>query len=68
MVSAATRVKRSVTLTADVEFLNRTRSLKLVVSTTSVLPSQWPRESPFHCRMFWPTCGRALSIGISRAL
>ena len=68
MASGPTRVKRSVTLTADVEFLKRTRSLKFVVSTTSVLPSQWPRESPFHCLMFLPTCGRAASSGISRAL
>src|SRR5215467_5291837 len=25
--------------------------LKLVTSTTSVSPSQWPRESPYHWRM-----------------
>ena len=36
-------------------------SLKLVVSTTSVLPSQCPRASPFHMRMFAPTCGRPSS-------
>src|SRR5712691_5963916 len=28
---------------------------KLLESTTSVFASQWPRESPTHCRMF-PSC------------
>ncbi len=68
MASGPTRVKRSMTLTAEVEFRNFTLSLKLLVSTTSVLPSQWPRESPFQRRMFAPMCGRAPSIGMRRAV
>jgi hypothetical protein len=48
IVLASTRVKRSTTCSDAVEFLNLMRSLKFVVSTTSVLPSQWPRESPLH--------------------
>jgi len=35
-----------------------TLSLKLVVSTTSVVPSQCPRESPSQLRMGGPTWGR----------
>src|ERR1700674_83499 len=31
---------------------------KLVVSTTSVLSSQWPRDSPCHRWMFSERCGR----------
>ena len=30
---------------------NQVWSLLLVTSTTSVLPSQWPRESPIHSLM-----------------
>ena len=42
---ASTRVKRSVIL--YVSMLDpRKPCEKLVVSTTSVFPSQWPRESP----------------------
>ena len=36
---------------------NGVRSVKFVVSTTSVLPSQRPRESPWSKRSFGPTCG-----------
>ena len=32
--------------------------MKLVVSTTSVLPSQWPRGSPIHWRISGGKCGR----------
>ena len=38
---------------------------KLVVSTTSVFPSQRPRESPLHCRTPWGRCGRP-SRGMTR--
>src|SRR2546427_12747778 len=31
--------------------------LKFVTSMTSVLPSQWPRESPHHWRTFEGRCG-----------
>src|SRR5213594_1194854 len=41
--------------------------VKLVVSMTSVSPSQWPRESPIHCRMFCGRCGRP-SIGMMRIM
>ena len=42
------RVKRSVTLSFSVDPMNRVLSVKFVVSTTSVSPSQWPMESPSH--------------------
>src|SRR5712691_2623114 len=40
---------------------------KFVVSTTSVSPSQCPRESPSHWCRFFPTSGRP-SSGMMRAL
>ena len=40
-------------------------SLKLRVSTTSLSPSQRPRESPRHCWMFEASAGRP-SVGIIR--
>ena len=33
-------------------------SVKFVVSTTRVSPSQWPRASPIHWRMSSGGCGR----------
>ena len=41
--------------------LNGFLPLKLVVSTTSVLPSQRPRETPIHWRIFSSGCGRPSS-------
>src|SRR5207247_8854679 len=38
---------------------------KFVTSTTSVLPSQRPRESPHHRRKFFATCGVWVS-GVTR--
>ena len=40
------RRKRSTTCRFSLEPRKAVLSVKLVVSTTSVLPSQWPRESP----------------------
>jgi hypothetical protein len=37
---------------------NQVWSLLLVTSTTRVLPSQCPRESPIQSLMSDPTCGR----------
>ena len=34
---------------------------------TNVSPSQWPIESPYHCRMLDGKCGRPL-MGMTRAL
>ena len=51
IVSASTRVKRSIRCRFAPEPLKVSLSEKLVVSTTSVSPSQWPRESPFHWLM-----------------
>jgi 6-bladed beta-propeller protein len=65
IVSAATRVNRSTRWSWRVAPRKRRWSLKFVVSTTSVRPSQRPRESPSHRPMREPTCGRPLS-GIMR--
>ena len=43
----------------------RASSVKFVVSTTSVLPSQWPRESPSHWRTVDGRCA-PVPIGIIR--
>ena len=50
----------------DPDLRNVVRSLKFVTSTTSVFPSQRPRESPIHWRILESRCGRP-SIGITRA-
>ena len=59
IVFAPVRVKRSTrrscssppkTTSGKVPRLRWTLSVKFVVSTTRVFPSQWPRESPSHCR------------------
>ena len=39
----------------------RVFSVKFVTSTTEVLPSQWPRESPIPRRISESTCGRPSS-------
>ena len=75
MVSGSTRVKRSIRRKLSSDPRNVARCIpalislvlpvKLVVSTTSVLPSQWPRESPIHCRMPGGRCGRP-SMGMMR--
>ena len=44
---------------------NRSSDEKFVTSTTSVLPSHRPRESPHHWRTFDGRCGRSV-IGITR--
>ena len=56
-VLASTRVNRSITCRFFDDPRKLTWSLKLVVSTTSVSPSQCPTESPSHCRMFSGRCG-----------
>ena len=48
---ASTRENRSMTCRFSVEPRKRVLSVKFVVSTTSVSPSQWPTESPIHLRM-----------------
>ena len=49
-VSGSRSVKRSINFMLAVDPLHRRSSLKLVVSITSVSPSQRPRASPDHCR------------------
>src|SRR5437879_4756985 len=59
IVAASRRVKRSVIFKVlALAPWKVAPGRKLVVSTTSVLPSQWPRESPCHRRMFCERCGR----------
>src|SRR5262249_3468703 len=57
-VSASTRVNRSTRCIFGLAF-RKFDTEKLIVSTTSVSPSQRPRESPAHCRM--RPCGRPSS-------
>jgi hypothetical protein len=54
-VFASTRVQRSTTCRFSRDPRNSTFGLKLVTSTTRVLPSQWPRASPcgFTCAGKW---------------
>ena len=62
------RVKRSTSFMFFVAYWNvepRPSSVKFVVSTTSVWPSQWPRESPSHWRTVDGRCGLLL-IGMIR--
>jgi hypothetical protein len=55
-------VNRSTTRKVDASALRYAEvCLKFVVSTTSVAPSQWPRESPRCWRIFAPMCGRPSS-------
>ena len=55
-VRGPTRVKHSITCRSSVAPWNLVLSVKLVVSTTSVSPSQWPTESPSHRRMVLGRC------------
>src|SRR5487761_1046196 len=58
IVFASRRVKRSVIFkVVGSAFWKVAPGLKLVVSTTSVRPSQWPLESPCHRWMFSERCG-----------
>ena len=50
IVSLSTMVKRSVKSRVSSDPRKRISPVKLVVSMTSVSPSQWARESPFHWR------------------
>ena len=50
-VLAETRVKRSTRCRSFDTPMKAVLGEKFVVSTTSVSPSQWPRESPIHCRI-----------------
>src|SRR2546428_14162881 len=64
IVSLSMRVKRSVILRVPGLALRKADSgLKLVLSTTSVSPSQWPRASPCHCWRLAETC-EPLPIGM----
>ena len=67
-VLGPTRVKRSIVWRFSAEPLKSLKVLfgeKFVVSTTSVSPSQWPRESPCHWRTLSEKCGLP-SRGITR--
>ena len=59
MLSWSMGVKRSTTCNASLwkcpAISNTLLSLLLATSTTSVLPSQWPRESPIHA--WYPSLG-----------
>ena len=57
-VFGSASVKRSTRRMPAVDPCHLVSSVKLVVSTTSVLPSQWPRASPKYCRTFDGRCGR----------
>ena len=63
-VSAAVRVNRSVSCMCWSDPRTLVLSVKLIVSTTSVVPSHRPRESPIHCRTV--PCARP-SMGMMRA-
>src|SRR6476619_860467 len=61
IVVGFTSVKRSVIFRSSVDpwkLVAGVLSLKFVVCTTSVLPSQWPREMPIHPRTFDGGIGR----------
>ena len=62
-------MKRSTRFSAEVVTPRRklVSRRKLVVSTTSVSPSQRPRESPIHCRTPSGRCDRP-SSGMTREL
>src|SRR5437764_1252946 len=65
IVSASNRVNRSTSVVFAVDPVRLVSRRKVLVSTTSVAPSQRPRESPDHERIFvW---GRP-SVGMMRAL
>ena len=66
IVSGATRVSRSVRCRLASAPMNVFLGEKFRVSITSVLPSQWPRESPLHRAMVGDTCERP-SSGMMRA-
>src|SRR5580698_108493 len=66
-VSGEVRVKRSVKCKFRSDPRKEYSSEKFVVSTTSVLPSQCPRESPIHWRILLATWGLP-SSGMMRAL
>ncbi len=56
-MSGSMRVKRSVSFRSSLCAMRPTvsSSVKFVVSTTSVSPSQWPTDEP----MYWRTLGSA---------
>src|SRR6266705_2967183 len=51
------RVQRSTRCKFSREPRKSVLGLKFVTSMTRVLPSQWPRESPYHWRMLDGKCG-----------
>src|SRR5712692_2422744 len=51
------RVKRSTRCKFSRDPIVSVLGVKFVTSMTSVLPSQWPRESPHHWRMLDGRCG-----------
>jgi hypothetical protein len=66
IVSFAVRVKRSTSFSDGVE--PRGVIFRLAVSTTSVVPSQWPREAPMYERIDERSRSRCAggSIGMTR--
>src|SRR4051794_21054608 len=64
--SGPLREMRSITCSFSLDTDMKALGLKLVVSMTSVSPSQWPCESPFHCFTAADGCGRS-SSGMVRA-
>src|SRR6185369_3936422 len=50
-------LKRSTSFRCSLDPRYAVLSVKFVVSTTSVLPSKWPRASPRYSRIFPLTCG-----------
>ena len=57
-VSGPSGVKRSTIRSWSLEPRYGVLSVKLVVSTTSVSPSQWPRASPMYCRILGASADR----------
>ena len=67
IVLAPTGLNRSVIVRYWLESRYAVWSVKFVVSTTSVSPSQWPRASPRHAsRILGLMCGRLSSAGLIR--
>src|SRR5437870_12116075 len=56
IVSSATRVKRSTRCNFSLDPRHAVRFVKLVMSTTSVFPSQCPTESPRHRLLLCGCC------------
>src|SRR5216684_5423026 len=57
IVCGPVRVQRSIRCSLSVDPRKFVLPLKLVTSTTRVLPSQWPRESPHQSRIDEGRCG-----------